>query len=354
MPTHVSRETAASSTHARPRPRTHRILVCVDLSTLSEVCVPHAVSIAKTFGSDIYLVHVMEPRHEHIGQQRSDAVGWEITRQEAQAYLERLGDRVSRAVGYRVGTRLEQGRPAERLVDLARELRELRVDLSVLASRGEGGGSSVALGSTVQQVLSLAQSSVYIVHSSTDAPVAVAPKRIVVPLDGSPRSESVLPAVARIAVTFGAEILLVHIVQEPLASALLRDPRDMALATELALRLESAATRYLVGLQHRLAHETPAMRTLVLRHAHEYRCLLEVTEKEQADLVVLSAHGEGCDSTQSFGSAAAYLLTHSAVPLMVLQDLPVTELHSVQHADEKLPHSLPRLRTSPERSSSPA
>jgi nucleotide-binding universal stress UspA family protein len=319
----------------------HRILVCLDRSKYAEACVPHAVSMAKTFGSAITLVHVMETPHEHAGLQTNDALGWEISRQEAQKYLEKLRVAVTQALGRPVDTRLEQGRPAERLVNLAAEL---GADLSALGSHGEGGGAALTLGSTVQQVLALARSSVFIAHSSSTIPAAATPTCILVPLDGSPRAESVLPSVARIAGTHGAEILLVHIVQEPLRTALLRAPDDMDFARRLAHRLESGAIRYLDELRRQLEHEVKAVRTLVVRGAREYQSLLEISQKERADLIVLSAHGSGCDSTRSFGSVAAYILTHSVVPLLVLQDLPAKELHPVLQANEK--RTPPSLRAS--------
>jgi nucleotide-binding universal stress UspA family protein len=335
---------AATVPSARPHgpaAREHRILVCLDRSKSAEVCVPHAVSLAKTFGSAITLVHVMEPPHQHSGLQANDALGWEISRQEAQRYLERLAETVTRDLGRPVDTRLEQGRPAERLVDLAGEL---GADLSVLGNRGEGVGSALTLGSTVQQVLALARSSVFIAHSSSIVPAAVTPTRILVPLDGSPRTESVLPSVARIASTYGAEVLLVHIVQEPLATALLRASDDMELARKLSKRLESGAMRYLDELQRQLAREVHTVRTLVIRGVNEYQSLLETSQKERTDLMVLSAHGSGCDSTQSFGSVTAYLLTHSTIPLLVLQDLPAKELHPLRHANER--PTPPSLRAS--------
>jgi nucleotide-binding universal stress UspA family protein len=283
----------------------------------------------------------METPHEHAGLQTNDALGWEISRQEAQAYLAKLGETVTRTLGRPVDTRLEQGRPAERLVDLAAEL---GADLSVLGSRGEGRGAALTLGSTVQKVLALGRSSVFIAHSSSTIPAAVTPTCILVPLDGSPRAESVLPSVARIAGTYGAEILLVHIVQEPLRTALLRAPDDMEFARRLAQRLESGAIRYLDELRRQLEHEVKAVRTLVVRGAKEYRSLLEVSRKERTDLMVLSAHGSGCDSTQSFGSVVAYVLTHSVIPLLVLQDLPAKELHAVLQANER--RTPPSLRAS--------
>ena len=318
-----------------------RILVCLDRSTLSEVCVPHAVSLAKTFGSAMTLAHIMQPQHENGAPQTNDALGWEISRQEAQAYLERLQKDVLQSLGKPVDIRLEQGRPADRIIDLAHEV---SADLIVIGSRGEGGAGPHALGSTVLQVLEAVRTSLFVAHACLSAPVEAAPRHILVPLDGSPRSESVLPAAVRIASSHGAELLLVHVVQEPLPTALLPAAEDMALAQRLAGLLESGATRYLDLLRKQLAYEVTSVRTLVLRHASAPQCLLDVSVKEKADLIVLSAHGSACDSSRSFGSVTACLLTHAAVPLLTLQDLPEAQLHSAEGTEAT--RASPSLRAS--------
>ncbi len=333
---------AALAPRSRPPGPEHparRILVCLDRSAVSEVCVPHAVSFAKTFGSELTLAHVMQPRHDNCGPPTSDALGWEISRQEARAYLERLEKEVAQALGRPVDVRLEQGRPDERIVDLATEV---SADLIVLGSRGEGGGAAHALGSTVLQVLATARTSLFIAHAGSAASAAATPKRILVPLDGSPRSESVLPAAARLASAYGAEMLLVHVVQEPLPTALLPGVEEMGLAQKLAGLLESGARRYLDRLQKQLAYEVSSVRTLVLRHASAPQCLLELSQKEQVDLIVLSAHGSACDSSRSFGSVTASLLTHTTVPLLTLQDLPESQSRSTQGVDATLATPSPR------------
>jgi nucleotide-binding universal stress UspA family protein len=337
--------TEVSSTQL-PETKLHgrRILVCLDRSKLSEGCLPYAISLAKTFGGAITLVHVMQLQH-HTGPQMNDALGWEISRKQARGYLERLEKEVSKATGQPVDVRLEQGRPAARIVDLAREV---KADLIVLGSRGEGEAPAWHPGSTVQQVLALARSSVFIAHPSSIAPTVVKPKRILVPLDGSLRTESVLPTATRIASAHGAEMLLVHVVQEPQPTALLQAAEDVALARMLAARLESGAKRYLKHLQQQLAHEVTSVRTLVVRHANEHQRLLETSHEEQIDLIVLSAHGSACDSAQSFGSVSAYLLTHSTVPLLVLQDLPESELHRAEDVDAKVARPSLRATYAPE------
>ncbi len=323
--------------HNRAMPaRAHRILVCLDGSPFSEVCLPYAISIAKTFGSEITLLHVVQPRHEHGGT--ADALGWEISRQEARAYLERHQHATAEALGRSVETALEQGHPGERIVGV---MRELDADLTIIGSHGEAGVTAWNLGSTVQQVLSVTRRSVLVAHSSA-APSVVVPRRIMVPLDGSLRTESALPTAARIASAYDAELLLVHVVLEPVASSVLCTGEDLELARQLAARLEARAERYLATLGERLSHQVPTIRTLVLRHANERQSLVELSQQEHVNLVVVSAHGAACNPSRSFGSVTAYLLTHSVVPLLVLQDVGVKR----ERPDDITERVAPPLRAS--------
>ncbi len=333
--------TVANSRLAQPAHDRHRILVCLDRSPFSEVCVPYAVSLAETFESAITLVYVMQGPQDHSAPHASDALGWEISRQEARGYLEQIEKDVAKASGQPVDVRLEQGRPAERIADLAHEL---SANLTVFGSRGEGAGPARNLGSTAQQVLAQVRTSVFIVHASSTAPTEPTSTRILVPLDGSLRAESVLPTAARLASAHGGEILLVHVVEEPLPTALLTAAEDIALAQELAGRLVSGANEYLERLRIQLSHEVPSVRKLVVRHANEYQCLLELSQKERTDLIVLSAHGSACDSARSFGSVTTYLLTHSMAPLLVVQDIAERDLRRGPDVDASL--GVPSLRAS--------
>jgi len=315
--------------------------VCVDRSPSSELCLAYAVSLANTFDSTVTLLYVMRPPHEdRVGPQTTDALGWEIDRQEASAYLERLEKEATRTSGRRIGVRLEQGRPAERIVAVTREL---GADLAVLGSHGESGEAAWSLGSTAQQVLATARCSVLIARGSAVAPSFASPKRILVPLDGSLRTESVLPTAAGIASAHGAELLLVHVVAEPLATGVLVASEDVALARELATRLESRAATYLEALRDKVARDAPSVRTLVARQADTRQSLIELAERERIDLVVLSAHGSTCNVARPFGSVSQYLLTHATVPVLVLQDLPESELRQAGDAD---PQPAPPLRAS--------
>jgi nucleotide-binding universal stress UspA family protein len=318
-----------------------RILVCVDGSSFSDAALRHAISVARTFDSAITLLFVLQPAHETADLGATDAYRWEIARQQAGAYLEGLESEITHASGVRVDRRLEQGHPAERITSIAREL---GADLVVLGSHGESGQMPFNLGSTALQLLTGVHASVLVVRSAGGEKVPPAVTRILLPLDGSPRAESVLPTAARIARAHEAEILLAHIVTEPGPTAMLRAGADLDLAHQLAVRIESRAKQYLEGLCERLRREGLSARSVVTRRADERQSLLDVARTEAVDLVVLSAHGSTCNPARSFGSVAAHLLAHSSVSLLVLQDIPEAGVDRARDAADNDPS--PELRAS--------
>lgn len=309
----------------------HHILVAIDRSPFADVCVPYALSLARALGSQLTLMNVMEPL-EQAGL-HTNALGWEISRQEARAHLERLQEVAVRELGRPVAVRLEQGHPAERIIDVAREL---RADLTVLGSHGEGGRTAWNLGSTVQHVIAVARGSVAVVHPAPGM-ATLPPRRILAALDGSARTECVLPVVARIARAFDAEILLAHVVAEPVATSVLRSREDLDLARALAGHQEISAKAYFENLRTSLEYAGTAVRTIVGRHANQRQCILEIAQHEHADLIVVAAHGAACDPARPFGSVTEYLLTHSPIPVLVLQDLPEAELRRTAPAVELAP-----------------
>jgi nucleotide-binding universal stress UspA family protein len=125
----------------------HRILVCVDRSKPADGCLAHAIVLARALGSELTLVHVLQPL-DQVGSQH-DVLDWEIARQEAHAHLERLVDQVTRALGRAPDVRLEQGRAPERIVEL---MREIGADLTVLGSHGDGA-TLLAAGARPQRLL---------------------------------------------------------------------------------------------------------------------------------------------------------------------------------------------------------
>jgi nucleotide-binding universal stress UspA family protein len=214
---------------------------------------------------------------------------------------------------------LAQGHPAARIVSVAAEV---GADLTVLGSHGEGSPVDAMLGTTVQQVLTFSRGSVFVARPTPTA--WTTPRRILVPLDGSARTECVLPTAARVARHHGAELVLVHVVSEPVPNAILSG-ENFDRARDLARRLEAGAEQYLRHIASSLAHEGLPMRTVVLRETDTRQAILELCEREHVDMMVVSAHGLTCNAARPFGTVASYLLSYARPALLVLQDLRETE-----------------------------
>jgi|SRR5579872_396886 len=329
VPSPVTGVQAPSSQPKSPafRGSIRRILVCVDHSQFATIALRQAVSLAKTFDGAVTLLYVLQPPHEPDSHLPTDALAWNFASQEAATRLDAL-ERETAKEGVVVESRLEQGNPAERIASLTEEL---GADLVVLGSHGENGLPAWNLGSTVEHVLAVARCSILIARAASPSQEAWAPSRILVPLDGSLRTESVLPVAARLASAHKAEVVLAHAVVEPTMTAILRAETDLDVARNLASRLEGHAARYLDGLRDRLVHQGIDARTVVVRHPDERQALMDLMRTQAPDLVVVSAHGSTCNPAWPFGSVAAHLLAHSRVPLLVMQD--VREAHDRQHRE---------------------
>lgn len=296
-----------------------RVLVCLDRSALSEACLPYAGFMARVLGADLTLLHVM-PSPNEVEAGAFDVLGWEISRREAEQYLAHLqAELTARGVPpMRIHIELAQGQPASRVLSLERES---HADLLVLSRHGEGGRAVWSLGATAQRVLMNATGSLLIVPTEGLAQV-VPPQRILVPLDGSSRAESVLPLVLEAATAQQAEVILVHVVTEPRPSGVFNDAGDLRLARTLATHLERGAEAYLAGVRERLLHVLPRVKVQVLRRSDTREAVLGAARDESVDLLVLSAHGATCNAAHPFGSVTAHALAYAALPLLVVQDLP--------------------------------
>jgi nucleotide-binding universal stress UspA family protein len=305
-----------AAAHAGPV-HERRVMVCLDRSKVAEAALPFAGFVTQALGAELRLIHVM-PSGDEGTPHAVDLLDWEISRREAEQYLEDTRRRMS-AFGVAtasVHTGVDQGRPAARLLALERDFSS---DMIVLCRHGEGGFAS-PLGATAQRVLSQARASVLLVPARADAGARPV-RRMVVALDGSSRAESVLSLATRLARRDDVEVTLVHVVAEPSRSAVFADADTLELASELATRTERAAAGYLARICARLSPVIPRLTTRIVRARDVREALLGVAMECQADLLLLSAHGATCNTHYPYGAVATHMLHHAEVPVLVAQDL---------------------------------
>jgi nucleotide-binding universal stress UspA family protein len=294
-----------------------RIAACLDGSELGERVLPHALAVAEAFEAPLTLLRVLEG--ETPGAAPPDPVDWELRREEAREYLDRLvkAGGPSRAIE----AELIEGRAADQICVWASHH---EVGLTVVCTHGIKGQTEWSLASTARKVVDRAPGSLLLVPSASVALEGVARyHRILVPVDGSPRAESVIPLATRLAAVHGAELILAHVVPTPeLTEIGPLDAADLALRDQLLRRNEHVANLYLDRLREQLGrHEFP-VRALVLRGGDVRSRLVSLIADEAVDLVVLSAHGHSARVDVAFGSVTAHLVTHAATPLLVVRRRP--------------------------------
>lgn len=294
------------------------LLVCLDRSSASEAVLPIAAHLANIDAARLTLLHVLESPPDTGEGQAIDALEWEIARQEARAYLETVAQRAL-ALGVRADTRIGEGTAARGIAAVATEV---DADLLVMTRFGEGGVEDWSLGSTAQKILAVSRSAVLVVPPDHREPAArVPPRRILVPLDGSLRGECVLPTALRFARASGAELVLAHAVPDLIRTELLRAPEDLALAEQLSDRVAAGAEVYLARIEAQLRASGARVTATVCRAGDHREGLVALGALQRADLILLSAHGCGCNPRSRFGSVARFLIDHASAPVLVLQDL---------------------------------
>jgi nucleotide-binding universal stress UspA family protein len=286
-----------------------RILAPLEGSALAECALPHAKAIAQAVGAQLLLLHVVEQIDGDRAPQ-VDPLDWYLQKAEAQSYISQISRQWGQSDLF-VSHALVEGPPAERVVEYAHAH---DVDLLVLSNQSQSG--------VAQKVIWQVGKSIMLVRAEwpAAAPDEMHYGRILIPLDGSLRAESVLPLATRLAQHHQADLLLAHIVARPdMVNRHTPTPEDSALIQQITGRNLAAATDYLTQLQRRLPPET---QTRLLVSDNVIASLHDLIEQEQVDLLILSAHGHSGGSQRPFGNVATNFITYGLVPLLIVQDMP--------------------------------
>lgn len=312
-----------------------RIAACIDESMFAQQVMSHALAVATSLAAPVTLLRVVEPAPS--GGAPLDPLEWEYRCSEARTALARLVEGPQPAP-VTVDTEVVEGAAAEQICLWARRN---DVALTVLATHGASGKTSWRLASTARKLLDAVPGSVLLVP--VDAPPAPAQyRRVLVPLDGSLRAESVLPLAQRIASAHHAELVLVHVVPVPeLTEIRPLDSEDIELRARVVRRNERVAHAYLDQIRARLDDPMLPLRAVVLGGGDARTRLARFITAEGIDLVVLSAHGRSGRTDVPFGSVAGHLIAHLSVPLLIVRQRPASALRRVMPASLRPAARLP-------------
>ena len=140
---------------------------------------------------------------------------------------------------------------------------------------------------------------------------------ILVPLDGSPRAERIMPFVEELAHKFNSQVILMQVI-EPAVTMV--SPYDIAPynAVDEMQRQVAEAQNYLEAIEAQLRDKGLQAKHCI-EHGPIAPSVLAVAEREQADLIAMASHGRTGLSRVFYGSVAAGILHRADRPLLLIR-----------------------------------
>jgi nucleotide-binding universal stress UspA family protein len=138
-------------------------------------------------------------------------------------------------------------------------------------------------------------------------------KKILVPLDGSPLAEKVLPHVQALAKSEGAEIVILRVPNLPAADLFARNP---AMSNKIVEDLEIESDKYLRDEVKKLNKKGIKVSS-VIREGPIPDTILEVAEETNADVIAMSTHARTGVKRWLMGSVADRVVHNSHIPVML-------------------------------------
>ncbi len=302
------------------------ILLPLDGSSFAEEALPLAARLAQGQDAALHLVHVIRPAPDVDFKTPGEDLAWRNqVREAASSALGELASRLRRS-GVAAHAEVREGRTVDAILESAREH---DADLVVLTTHGAGGFRRWWLGSVADTLLRLGDYPLLLVRpwDDTSDREAGEPRfqTVLVPLDGSPASEAVLPHVRWLRDAKEARLLLVRVVPSPLEVGSLYGIPSVRMESEAHRWQREAARAYLEEVAARLGDgegDVPAPDLRVVEASSAAEGILEAARVNGADLIALSTEGRSGFGRTVIGSVADKVIRGAAVPVLAVRPGP--------------------------------
>lgn len=138
--------------------------------------------------------------------------------------------------------------------------------------------------------------------------------KILVPLDGSPLAECVLPHVALFSAAFGAQVTLLHVVAYNGKTQLGSSPID-----PLDWRMRKAEAQAYLNTQVERLGEADVVADTVLLEGQPAERIIEYVRENENDLIIMSSHGSGGVSVWNAGSLVQKILERVHISALLVR-----------------------------------
>jgi nucleotide-binding universal stress UspA family protein len=289
------------------------LLVPLDGSGFAEQALPLATAVARGAGARLHLVQV-----HTLYALKDPTCSWlpfdpaldALARQQEQAYLNALAERIGAANGGKVAvtTAVVDGLVVDGILSYAAAI---HADLIVMTTHGRGTVSRAFLGSVADELIRRAEMPILLVRPES-VPAAASTGRVLVALDRSPLSEKLLEPACEIARSLEVGLTLLHAL-EPLGHPVGSVPCPPAPEDEPRA---AEAHVYLTALAERLRGPSFEVQTALRRGHSAAKTILEECAGG-FDMVCLTTRGLGGWKRFLFGSVADKIVRCANIPVLV-------------------------------------
>ncbi|MFB6231630.1 MAG: universal stress protein [Salinibacter sp.] len=205
---------------------------------------------------------------------------------------------------------VESAAPAEAILNYTEEE---AIDLTVMGTHGRRGVDRMLFGSVTEEVVRKAPCPALTVRADADRAPSEAIRRVLVPVDFSEASDTAVRHAKEIAMTYGAEIDLLHVVHEPVYPAAYGFEPVSFPTGEVIDNVEAQLAdlaRETIGYEHVM---------IEARAGNPASEILDYTEENDVDLVVIATHGRTGLDRVLLGSVAERVLRRAPMPVFVVK-----------------------------------
>ena len=272
-----------------------KIVVPLDGSPLAEVALPYAEELAGRIGSEMVLLSVLssediEECQNHYSYMEKIV---DMTMHEVKKYADGHGDCA-------VCTATRVGNPAQGILDY---VDRGHLCLIVMATHGRSGLSRLAIGSVADKVVRSSTRQPLLLIRARGAHADIRAKRIfkkaLLPLDGSPESEAILPVITTLAAGLHMELILLKVVPESNSS--------------------------LASVEHYLQNWCQQFEDKGIPARYKIRIgapadqIIDLADESACDIVAMATHGHAIGNLWPLGSIAQKVLLEGNTPLLLVR-----------------------------------
>ncbi|MBN1176323.1 MAG: universal stress protein [Dehalococcoidales bacterium] len=291
----------------------NRIMVPLDGSELAEVTLWYAARLTGRLKAALTLVYV-SPQDELASPHMHECYLKDVV-----ARVKKDADKAAKETGGKnitVDFKMLRGDPAEEIVDYADKA---KIDLIILSTQGKSGIKRWPLGNVANKVVGATRKQVLLIRAKgakTDV-YKGSLKKVLVPVDGSKQSESILRYITHLAKALDLDITLQHVWVQGVPTYFTRE------GIKRGEKEKKQAKNYILRLESRM--KSKGVRTEVVfgdtMQGSEAEEIIKLAEEGKYSMVAMATHGWSAVERWIFGSTTNKVLNEGSTPLLLARPI---------------------------------